>query len=148
MGCWCVDHSSRGCGINLGVAVGKIMDGWCMGFGQNRWGITVSCGLRGLLEEGTQCGIIGAVVGLYCEVIYNVIVIIVWGVVLQNGKRVVAPCMLLVDRLQESDVWRCRGVTQCGRRSSWGACWRGGNSASAKLLSSHSAQDITKVMGY
>ncbi len=63
------------------------------------------CGLTYLLEGRNQSGIIGAVVGLYCEVVRNAIaIVVVWGIVLQNGKWVVALCMLLVDRLQETDV--------------------------------------------
>jgi hypothetical protein len=81
------------------------MDGRCMGVGYNRLGIDASCGLAYLLEGRTQSGAIGSVDGLlYCDVVSNAIIIAVWGVVLQNGKRVVASCMLLVDRLQEMDV--------------------------------------------
>jgi hypothetical protein len=31
-------------------------------------------------------------------------VVLIWGVVLQDGKRVLALCIFLVDRLQEMDV--------------------------------------------
>jgi hypothetical protein len=75
-----------------------------MGVGCNHWGIIAPCGPTYLLEGGTQSGAIGVVVGLYCEVVSNVIIAVVWGVVLQNGKQVVALCMSLVDRLQEMDV--------------------------------------------
>ncbi len=107
------------------------MDGCCTGVGQNHWGITAPCRLMYLVERGTQLGAIGVVVGLYCDVVCNAIVVIVRGVVLQNGKRVVALCMSLVDRLQELDVCRCHGVMQmqCGRHLSWGAGWWGGNRA-------------------
>jgi hypothetical protein len=52
----------------------------------------VSCGLTYLLEGITESGAIGAVAGLYCEVISNSIVIVVRGVGLQNGKGVVGSC--------------------------------------------------------
>jgi hypothetical protein len=52
----------------------------------------------------TEADASGSVAGLYCDVISNAIVVILWGVVLQNGKWVVALCMLLVDRLQETYV--------------------------------------------
>ncbi len=57
-----------------------------------------------MLEGGTQSGAIGAVGGLYCEVISNIIVVVIWDVILQNGKQVVVLCMSLIDRLQEMDV--------------------------------------------
>ncbi len=47
------------------------------------------CGQMYLLEGGTQSGAIGVVISLYCEIISNVIVVVVWGVALQNGKRIV-----------------------------------------------------------
>jgi hypothetical protein len=75
-----------------------------MGVGQNHLGISACCGLTCSLEERTESGTIILVAGLYCDVISNDIVIVVWGVVLQNGKQVVASCMLLVDKLQEMDV--------------------------------------------
>ena len=62
------------------------------------------CGLTYSLEQRTQSGAIGLVVGLYCDVVSDAIVVIIKGVVLQNGKRVVPLCMSLVDRLQETDV--------------------------------------------
>ncbi len=80
------------------------MDGGCLGGGLNHLGIGASCGLTYLLEERTQSGAIGLVAGLYCDVVSNSIVVVIWGVVLQNGKWVVALCMLLGDRLQETDV--------------------------------------------
>jgi hypothetical protein len=63
---------------------------------------------------------------IYCEAVGNVIIIVVCGVILQNGKQVVAPCMLLVDRSQELDACRCHRVMQCGRCPSGSACWWGG----------------------
>jgi hypothetical protein len=73
------------------------------------WGVVtinvfVPCRLLYLLERRTQSGAIGAVIGLYCEVISNIIMVVDWGVNLQNSKRVVASCMSLVDRLQEMAV--------------------------------------------
>jgi hypothetical protein len=79
------------------------MDRGCMGVGQNCRDIIVPFGLTKLLKGGTQSGTIGVVIGLYYEVISNVIIFVIWGIVLQNGKRVVASCMSLVDRLQETD---------------------------------------------
>ena len=57
-----------------------------------------------MLEEKTESGTKFLVDGLYCDVVSNSIVVVIWGVVLQNGKWVVALCMLLGDRLQETDV--------------------------------------------
>ncbi len=67
-------------------------------------GISASCGLTYLLEERTESGTVILVAGLYCDVVTNAIIVVVWGVVLQNGKRIVALFMTLVDRLQETDV--------------------------------------------
>jgi hypothetical protein len=67
------------------------------------YGATVQ-GITYLFKGRSESGAIVLVAGLYCDVISNAIVVIVWGVVLQNGKWVIALCMLLVDRLQETDV--------------------------------------------
>jgi hypothetical protein len=110
----------------VGVVVGqRSWTGDEMGL-VNHWSIAAPCGLTYYLEGGTRHGAIGAFVGLYCDVVCNAIVIVVQSVILQYGKRVVAPWMLLVDRLQELDICRCLGVMQCGRHSNWGDCWWGG----------------------
>jgi hypothetical protein len=82
------------------------VNGACMGMGVGYicLGIDASCGLTYSLERRTESGTIGLVSGLYCDVISNAIVVIVWGVDLQNGKWVAVLCMLLVDRLQDMDV--------------------------------------------
>jgi hypothetical protein len=74
-----------------------------MGVGYNLMGIDVYCGLTYSLEGRTESGTIGLVVGLYCDVVSNAIIVVVWGVVLQNGKQIVALCTSLVDRPQETD---------------------------------------------
>ncbi len=75
-----------------------------MGVDMNRLGIDALCGCTYLLEERTKSGAIGSVAGLYCDVVSNSIIVVVWGAVLQNGKQVVAVCMSLVDKAQETDV--------------------------------------------
>ncbi len=79
MGCCCDDCSTGGWGSNVGVAVG-----------QRSWTVDVSalCGLV-FLEEKSESSAIGSVAGLYCDVIGNAIVVYVWGIVFQNGKRTV-----------------------------------------------------------
>ncbi len=99
MGCCCVDCSTHGRGITVGLAGGQ--RSWTV---ENRLGISAPCGLMYLLEVRTQSGAIGLFVNLHCDVVRNVIVIIVWGIVLQNGKWGVDSCISLMDRLQETNV--------------------------------------------
>jgi hypothetical protein len=54
------------------------MDRGCKGGDRNRWGISAPCKLTYLLEGGTPSGAICGVVGMDCEVVSNVIVIVVY----------------------------------------------------------------------
>ncbi len=59
-----------------------------------------------MLEEKAEGGAIILVAGLYCDcdVVSNALVVVVLGIVLQDGKWVVGWCRVLVDKLQETDV--------------------------------------------
>ncbi len=87
-----------------------------------------------MLEERTEGGAASLVAGLYYDVVSNALVVVIWGVVLQDGKQVVASCMSVVDRSQEMDVGRCSGIMGCGRHLVWIACWRG---SSVACISAH-----------
>jgi hypothetical protein len=72
--------------------------------------LSVHLVLNYLLKERTVSCIASLVAGLHCDAVINILVIVVRGVFLQDGKWVVALCMPLVDRPQETDVGRCSRI--------------------------------------
>jgi hypothetical protein len=55
-----------------------------------------------------------AITGLYCDVIRSIVIVVLWSLVLQDGKWVIVTSALLVDRLQLLDVSRRGWIKGCG----------------------------------
>ncbi len=88
----------------------EIMDFACSGAGDRSSACHVPWKLKHLSDETTERGTAVLVASLGCYVVCNVFVFIVGNAVLQDGKRVVALCVSLMDGSHQSYVGRCCGI--------------------------------------
>ncbi len=104
--------TSKGCRNVRGLVGGpEIMDFACSRAGDRSSTCRVPWKLKKhSSDERTERGTAVLVAGLGCYVICNVFVFIVRNAVLQDGKRVVALCVSLMDGLHQSYVGRRCGM--------------------------------------
>ncbi len=86
------------------------MDFACSGAGDRSSVCRVPWKLKHLSDERTERGTAVLVAGLGCYVVCNVFVFIIQNAVLQDGKRVVASCVSLMDGLHQSYIGRRCGI--------------------------------------